>query len=409
MAKRDDPYAPNFELIIGGAKMDSNFMKLISEVTFEDESLYISSLTFTMRFRQEVIGGTKSSIMDMKVLSPGNLVVLRGGYGTDLNDIGAGYITDLEPNFSDTEEPTIKVTCLDQLHKTTLNKTEKGESYEGLRDSQVVSTIGERNGFLINKSDASTFFGIRLTQKNPKRGIQKRGTADFDYLKELAKLNTYDLYCKWDGKKKRFGLFFEPPKDRTKEVFEYVYGDGTVPQTPTSIGGVIKGALLSFKPTFSVTSQFTEYKVISWDRKATKKIEFSLTMDEFMGGQSKLKMGGFSADDLLKNKTAVTSGAGVRKEAFGKSIEIVSTRTFPNEQEAKKYLTNHMKNLAKDWITGNGRVLGNQYLQSRQVHKFSGLGAFFDGKYFFKKVTHKFSPEGYFCEFDVRKVLKELI
>jgi len=407
MAIQSDPYAPNFTLNIQGVEPGERFLKAITEAKFEDESDRISSLRFTMNYRRLYEGGFNADLISSKFFSPGNLVVLRGGYGNDIRDIGAGYITELDPNFPDQGEPNISVTCFDQLHKLSLNKTEKGETFKDLRDSQIASTIGERNGFKISMNDPTSFAGIRRTLGGTKTRVQKRGQSDLDFLKELAKLNAYELFCKWDDKGKRFLLFFEPPKDRTKPVFTYMY-DMNVPYNVSKHKNEFIATLNSFKPKISIAAQYTKYKVFSFDRKTGKKIAHTLTMDEFMQGQEDLKLGGLKSDELLK-KNAATSGAGVRQKAFGDVTEIVGDKNFASEQEAKEYLRNHMRKIARDFITGTGKIIGNQYMQSRQVNKFGNLGAFFDGNYFMKKVVHVFNDAGYKGSLTVRKTIKEQV
>lgn len=400
-------FAPNYYLVINGKVMDKNFMSLVTSAEFEDESELMSSLKFTLKFQRNVIGGIDDSILSYKFLSPGNNVILKGGYGNELKDIGAGFIVDLEPNYSENGDPTMTVICYDNLYKLSKRKAEKGEIFDKYRDSQIASILGERHGFIISISDSSSYSGIRRT-KGINARVQKRGSTDLAFLKELAKQNSYDLYCKWDGKKKRYALFFEPPRDRTKEVITFIYGQGNTPFNVTNVNNVLTGKLLSFKPKLSITNQYTKYKVYSWDKKGNKKISYTMSMDEFMRGQDDLKFGGLKADGILKNKTAVTSGAGVTQKAFGTEVETISTRTFETEEQARKYLEEHMVKLAKDFITGSAKISGNQYIQSRQIHKFGGLGAYFDGKYFMKKVTHRFDSSGYNCTLDVRKVLKEI-
>lgn len=401
-----DKYAPYSELIINGSKMDSNFMSLIDEIRFEDESDLSSSLIFKMRYRQIKKDGINDDILSSKIISPGNLVILRGGYGNNIRDIGAGYITDITPDFTDNGEPTIEIVCYDLLQRLSVHKSDKGETFENFRDSQIASIIGERNGFSISLTDAASFAGIRKTKEKLTR-TQKRGMSDLDFLKELAKLNSYDLYCKWDGKRKRFGLFFEPPKDRTKEVIRYVYGDGSIPHEVKNLNGELVGTLKSFKPTFSITSQFTKYKVYAWNAQGSRQIAHTIDMSEYIAGQVDLKFAGRNADELL-TKNVVTSGAGVRKKAFGEVVEVVSTKIFKTESEAKTYLIMHMKKMVKDLLNGSAAVRGNEILQSRQIHKFDGLGAFFNGKYFISKVTHTFNTNGYDCQLQVRRALKEL-
>lgn len=401
----NDQRAPNSELLINGIKMDSSFMALVPEIVVEDKAKLISTLSFTLNYTRNIKGGISNDLRDMKFISPGNLVVVKAGYGTALEEIGAGYITELEPTYPENKMPSVKVICYDQLHQMSVNKSEKGETFKDFRDSQICSILGERNGFYIRISDKSTWAGIRKS-KFKKVRVLKRGTTDLDFLKELAKQNGYDLYCKWDRKKHRFVLFFEPPKDRTKDIMVYTYGEGNTPYNMTEKDGVLVGTLKSFKPTFSIASQFTRYKVVAYDRKAEKKISYTLSMEEFMAGQEELKIGGKRAEKLLK-KNSATSGAGVRNKAFGKNIEVISKKNFQNEIEAREYLINHMRELAKNFITGNGKVGGNQYLQSRQVLTLNGLGAFFDGKYFINKVGHKINGNDYSSMIEVRKTIKE--
>lgn len=405
MTINNDPHSPNYEIFINNIRMNDTFMKLITDVEVIDNAVLISSITFNIKYQQSVIGGLSNDLRDMKFISPGNLVVVRGGYGNNLNDLGAGYIVEIEPDYPENGEPTIKITCYDQLHKLSTNKSEKGESFKNFRDSQIASILGERNGFYIRSSNSSTFQGIRRT-KGKKTRVLKRGATDLDLLKQLAKLNSYDLYCKWDGKRKRFGLYFEPPKDRTKDIMIYVYGEGNTPYNMTDQGGILVGVLKNFKPTFSIASQFTKYKVFSYDKKSERKISYTLSMDEFMVGQEDLKMGGARAEKLLK-KNAATSGAGVRNKAFGTNTETISKKQFTNEDEAKEYLIAHMKKLAREFITGSGKVNGNQYLQSRQIVTFNGLGSFFDGRYFLKQIRHKFSGNDYSGGITVRKAIRE--
>lgn len=402
----NDPHAPNYEIIINGAKMNSSFINLVDTVTIEDCGLAISSIKMTMKYKQNVVGGVSDDLMSMKFISPGNLVVIKGGYGTDLKELGAGHIVELEPDFPEGREPTITVKAYDLLHKLSIRKSKKGETFRDYRDSQIASIIGERHGFYIRIADPTSFFGIRKTSGKKVR-VQKRGSTDLAFLKQLAKLNSYDLYCKWDRKLHRFVLFFEPPKDRTKEIMVLTYGDGNESYTMQNDNGILAGTLKSFKPTLSIANQFTRYVVKAYDRKSEKSITHSMTMDEFMSSQEDLKLGGNKAEKLLTNKRAVSSGAGVAKKAFGDNEEMITTKRFQNEKDAKEYLILHMKKLAKSFITGKGSIPGNQYLQSRHIVTLNGLGAFFSGRYFINKITHKFSGQGYDSSVDMRKVIKE--
>ena len=117
MSYTDTNPAPNYHLKINGATMGPKFMKLVTGAQFDDEASLISSLSFSLRYRELFQGGVAENILNSPIIAPGNLVVLRGGYGTDLVDIGAGYITEVEPDFAENDEPVINFKCYDQLHR----------------------------------------------------------------------------------------------------------------------------------------------------------------------------------------------------------------------------------------------------------------------------------------------------
>lgn len=403
-----DPYAPNYELIIGGSTLAPDFYKLIKRVEFDDESNKISSLKFDIEFSKPVKGGVSVDLINMKIISPGNLVVLKGGYGNDLQTIGSAYIVDLEPTFPANSPPRLTVTCYDHLWKASVPKSEKGEIHQGIADHQIVQIYGIKHNMLVSQTSSALAHGIRSTKGRLIR-TQKRGTSDLAFLQELAKLNSYELYTKYNTKVKKFELFFEPPNDQSKPLFTFIWGDGSIPYDippNMAVSKPLTAVLQNFTPKLSVTTQFTKYVVSAYDKVSNKKIDITLTMDDFMKNQKDIKLGGPNADSLLK-KDAAVSGAGVTKKAFGESTEVITKKVFENAEDARKYLVLHMKKIAKDFIRGNGGFKGNNLVKSRQVHNIGGLGAYFNGRYYFEHVKHVFDDRGYNCSFDSRRVLLE--
>jgi phage protein D len=405
MAIKNDPFAPRFILLINGIEAHPRLLSLVRSVEVEDESEGASSLSFTVSYTQSKTGGVDEELRNSKLMSLGNLITVRGGYGEDLIDLGSGYVTDLEPSYSEDNEPVIKVIAYDRLHLMGMNKSITGQTFTTLKDSEIVTKIAERNRFYIYKSTAAAYPGIRETKK-VKPWTQKRGASDLEFLQEIAKFNAFDLYCKWNTVRKQFQLFFEPSNDNTLRMIEFVYGKGGTPFNARIVNGELQARLRSFNPKMSILSQFTGYRVFAWDKKSNKKIAYTMDMSEFLPELSNIKLSGQQFDDPVSS-AAVSSGASLRHATFGPMIEVVSTKQFASVAEARDYLSLHMKKLAKDFVTGSAVVNGCQYLQSRQIHNFSGLGTFFDGKYFLKRVVHKFDDNGYNCDLDVRKAIKE--
>ena len=403
----NDPFAPNYVLLVNDSPLENSTMKLISGVTWEDESDQASSLSFSVAYQRNVVGGISTNILDGKIFAPGNKVILKGGYGRDLVVLGGGYITELEPNFSEDSPPELKVVCYDKLHNLSLLKSETGRSWPiTWRDSQIVTSVGAEGGFVITKTESASLSGIRKTRSRvgEQPRDQRRGESHFSFLRSVADQNGFELSARYDPKVQKYRLFFEPPKDQTQSMFSFIYGNNATYGIGQSRTGESAGTLLSFQPKFSITSQFTKYKAYSTNANG-QSIAHTMTLGDFIDKED-IKLGGVFADAFVSS-SQTKSAANVRSNAFGEIIEIVSTKIFGSRKEANEYLKIHMKILARDYISGSAKIKGNQYIQSRQVHTLSGLGPFFDGDYYVKKAVHSFSDDGYSTSMEVRKVTPE--
>lgn len=405
MIKKNDPFAPNYELIINGSALDPSFYELITSVEYEDDANEISTIKFDVNFEKAVIGGISSDIINTKLFVPGNHVILKGGYGSELVHLLSGYMIEIEPDYPENSPPKLSVGCFDHMYKLTMEKSEKGEIFKDVLDHNIVQKIGSRHNMITTFTDTARDNGIQKTTKKQKR-TQKRGSTDFEFLQELSKLNDFHAYTRYDTKQKKYELFFEPPNDKTQPIFEFVRGQGEVSYDVTSIDGQLKAALLRFKPKMSVSTQFTKYQVIAWDKVSNKKIEVVMTLDDYLSKQKNLKIGGADSDKLLK-KDAAVSGGSVMQQALGSFTETITNKTFKSAEEAKDYLTLHLKAIARDFITGSAKIKGNEMVKSRQVHKFSGIGSLYDGNYYIEKVRGRFGNDAFTQELDVRRILKE--
>lgn len=404
----NDPFAPNCVLLINDVELEDRLMNCISDITFEDESDSASSLTFNVAYQMNIIGGISTDILRSKLFAPGNKVVLRGGYGIDAVEIGAGYISEIEPNFAEDSPPSFRVICYDKLHTMSLMKSETGRSWISTwRDSQIATFIGSEAGFSITQTDSASLEGIRKTRSRygEQPRVQKRGESNYNFLRSLADQNGFELACRWDGKEDKFRLYVEPAKDQTKPLFIFEYGQNST-YPISDVDGELIGSLLSFSPRFSVTSQFTKYRAYSVNSQG-EEIAHTMTLDEFVEKKD-AKFGGLFAEELASfTKGSTGGGADTMANAFGELVEIVSTKIFDNRQQANEYLKMHMRKLARDFLSGPATIKGNQYVQSRQVHEFRGLGPLFDGKYYVKTAKHTFTDSGYTTVMEVRKTTPE--
>ena len=407
-----DPYAPNYELDIQGGKgtkpytLTEKITKYIEEIIYEDNADQFDHLQIEITNQADDKGGGDIlSIIDSKLPSEGSIINVKMGYGNSLLSVGAAELVMKSPSFGNSGL-SLMLEGYDLLHRMFRSNPRTGHSYTNLRYSQIASIIGERNGFVISANDPSTFKGIRKTEQIYEAGAQNKGVNDYRFLKKLADTIGFDLFSKFDSSTNRFILFFQPPSvAKQKEVFTFAYNEGDV-SYPNSI--------IEFDVTLDAGDQATDFEIYIVKNKeigGTKSAHIEwLGIEEqnkiremrerrFTGGNPGIQNG----RQLPENDSVVYAF-----KAFGKSFLFPTHKRFKNENEARNSIIQFIARQRENFITGNGRLVGNEALQSRQIHNLQGLGDQFSGKYYFTNVKHIMSRRGgYSCEFSCRKVIED--
>ena len=410
-----DPWAPNYELIIyggPGAKpfaIADNVKQFIDTITYEDNADQFDKLTITFSAQIDDFGGGEiNSMIDSRLFNEGHIVEVQMGFGGSLFTVGASDIVSVKPDFPDSGPPTLTIIGYDLLHRASRRKPKDGVTYTGFRDSQIASIIGARNGFDIKTTDPRSFAGIRKVPGVKSRAPQKKGMSDYKYLKKIADINGFDLFSKWDTKRGKFGLFFQPPPTKNnKEVFTFAYNQGDLAYHDT---------LLSFTPTLEAHDQATDFEIFVLKNKETSTTSHK-PMDR-LGAEENRKLKStterrFTGANVGTNggkKSKNDDGIQIAFKAYGRSFAFPSHKRFKDEASAKKSIEEFIKRQKEGFITGEGRLIGKEVLQSRQVHQLEGISEQFSGKYFFTRVKHVMSKsDGYFTEFSARKVIEDVV
>lgn len=407
-----DPFAPNYDLIIRGGKGAQPFgitdevKRFISEITFEDNADQFDHMTITLENQLDSGGGDEVlSFMDSKLFAEGHIVEVQMGYGNTLITVGAADIVKKTPDFPSDGPPTLAIEGYDLLHRAARKRPKGGVSYKGYRDSQIASIIGSRNGFDITTKDPSSFAGIRRTSGIFDR-VQKRGVSDYEFLKKISEINGFDLFSKFNPKISKFGLFFQPGVlSKQKEVFTFFYNEGGLPD--------YQNRLLSFTPTMDAADQSTDFEIFTVVNKEVggSKVKFidRLTIAE----QKKVKADSerrFTGGNTTQRQKGVNDGIEVAFKAYGRSFRFPPNKRFKNEFQARKAIEEFVKRQKENFITASGEIIGNEVLQSRQVHNFQGLGEQISGKYYLTIVKQIMSKSnGYATEFSCRKVIEDSV
>lgn len=410
-----DPWAPNYELILYGGKgaqpvaVSDELKQFIASVEFEDNVDQFDKLTITFINQVDDFGGGEvNSMIDSKLFAEGTIVEVQMGFGNSLMTVGAVSILKVEPDFPEDGPPTLQIIGYDLLHRASRTNPKDGISYKGFRDSQIASIIGERNGFDIKANDPTTFDSIIRIEGTNNDRVQKKGLNDYQFLKKVADINGFDLFSKFDPKRKKFALFFQPPQTKKfKQVHIFAYNEGDLAYTST---------LLGFKPTLDASDQGTDFEIFVLKDKETFGSSFKpierLTVEEnnkFKQNKDRRFTGGNIGPNGGK-KVANDDGIEVAFKAFGRSFRFLKHKRFKDEPAARKAIQEFIKRQKENFITGDGRIVGNEAVQSRQVNRLEGVSEQFSGKYFFTQVIHKMSAsEGYFTEFSCRKLIEDLV
>lgn len=410
-----DPFAPNYELVVYGGPgaqpytISEQVTQFIEEITYEDNADQFDKLTIKMKSQIDNSGGGQiNSIIDSRLFAEGHTIEIKLGYGNSLFTVGAADIVKVTPDFPADSPPTLEIIGYDLLHRASRRRPQGGVSYKGYRDSQIASIIGSRNGFDIQTTDPASFDGIKKTPGVFDRGVQNKGVSDYTYLKKIAEINGFDLFSKFNPERRKFSLFFQPPKTANqKEVYTFVYNQGEIPYHNT---------LLSFKPTLDAYDQSSDFEVFVLQNKETQRTKYNF-IDRFTNEEQQKTIGElerrFTGGNVNSNggkKVANSDGIQVAFKAFGRSFRFPPHKRFKNELQARKAIEEFIKRQKENFITGEGQLIGVETLQSRQIHNLEGISEQFSGKYYLTVVKHIMSRgDGYRVEFSGRKVIEDIL
>lgn len=401
-----DPFAPNYELLVRGGRgaspvtITDSVKQFIESIEYEDNADQFDKLTITMASQLDANGGgSVNSLIDSKLFTEGTIVEVRMGYGSSLMTVGAAEIVSIEPDFPESGPPTLQLIGYDYLNRMARKKPRGGKNFANSTDSQIVETIGTSNGFVVKNIErtSGTF------QRN-----QKKGQSDYEFLKKISDINGYDFFSRFDPKSGKFILHFQPSGfENKKEVFVFVYNEGDL---------AYQNTLLSFAPKQMTFDQGTDFEIFVLKDKEVGQSKFQF-IDKFDNKAQKrivdLNNNRFTGGNVGKNggkKVADSNGLEYAFKAHGQSFRFPKNKRFKNEKEARKSIEEFIKRQKENFILADGKIIGVEALQSRQIHKFEGVSEQFSGKYFLTKVVHRMDKQdGYFTDISARKLITDVV
>ena len=345
------PLVPQVDVIINGAPVSDSVLRYVEDVLVDDSVELPSMFSFTMTSSDAQ--GQDAPWIDDSLFSIGSVVEIKMGADQSVTSMIIGEITALQPEFTLSRLPLLRVEGFDRRHR--LQRGRKTRTFLNKKDSDIASQIGGEAGLSVTATDSATTLDYVL----------QANQTDWEFLCERARLIRYGVVVQDKT------LFFQPVGNAESEVLTLD----------------IRQDLLEFYPRLSSVGLATNVRLQSWSVKDKAAV-----------------LGNSSAGDEVSTMGGQSSGAAIVGAAFGDAIDIVSDRPVSAQAEADQIAKARFNELVLGLITGEGLARGRTDLRAGKVIKIDGIGSRFGGQYYVTSAIHRYSPaSGYVTEFTVRR------
>lgn len=375
-------YSPDFRIEIDGKNLPSALRGCLSSVSYQDgmEGADRVEVTFAnpdLRWLGEPLLWVDKKFRLFIGYQPGSP-----------DEVFYGEITSVEPTFPVSGMPTIKVVAHDFLQRLTHGRKDRGFQIKiptignfPLPDAVAASIVSAEN-LLIPYPDPiggplSVLLNIATYLVAPQiaqLGVPLQiGQSDFDFLKELARGNGWEMYIDHNADPKGYVLRFKSFFQDYTSTLSLKYGESLVDFTPkiTTVGDIFGVSARIWIPTIQMEFAI----IVSWDY---DRAVFNLMVYPNLIGE---------LDDILGPENA------------SKTLSIKPVG-FPNTlREILSVLLPRLNNR----LTGSGSTVGDPQIKAGNVIQIEGIGDQFGGLYRVTSATHTLDGSGYRTQFEARK------
>ncbi|MHB0998525.1 MAG: phage late control D family protein [Armatimonadota bacterium] len=370
-----DIYQPTFLIEIERNHLSRDITHEITSFVFEDneEEMDVLEVTVTDRYLQ---------FADDPLFQEGNEIVARFGYVDNLSPKKVAVIKEIDYDFPETGEPTIRIKAYDKGYKLTGKQIQRvwQKPAPGILYSEIVEQIAREHG-LAPIVDQTVGRHLRVAQGN---------MSDATFLKGLAsKSRSTDGTAGY--------VFFIQDNELHFHTRKLGSRPGMVLEYFTDKEGVLR----SFAPSTQsqcVKGSGTETKSIGVDPRKKREVEH------------KANDANISDRTVLGKKSYLIDGntgeSKYRKQESGKIIPSCDYSEGKYEQSKINPAHNHAESRFKDaelkQVEATAVTIGIPTLVAKQNIEIRGVGRKFSGIYWCSSVRHVFQ-DGYSCELKLRR------
>jgi phage protein D len=342
--------APAVKIFAGGSELPAETALDVLDVKVSDYVEGASAFTITFNNWKSDLQEFKSIGQDQ--LAEGTEVEVKVGFVDSLSSLIVGEITALEPEFPESETPTLKVHGYDRLHR--FRRGRKTRSFLEMKDSEIAQKIA---GELQLRAD------VEDTQITHEYVLQSN-QSNIDFLLERARRINYEVVVKDKT------LFFRKASNNKSKVVSIEFGL----------------TLKSFYPRLSTMGQVSEVVVQGWNHKTKEAI-----------------VGRAQQGDELSKMSGTKLGVAISESAFTATTNVVVDKPVFSQGEANQIAKGLFNEMTVDFITGEGSAIGNTDIRAGKVVELLKLGERFSGLYYVTSSTHTIDRKGYATRFTVAR------
>jgi uncharacterized protein len=342
---------PDIKVLLDGVKVPLELDVDIIEATVCDHVTGAS--WFCVNFSIWDSDKQEFKYLDEGRFKEGSKLEIRLGYDeSEVVNLIKGEVTALEPEYGESESPTLRVEGYDSLHR--FRRGKKTKSYLRQKDSDIARKIA---------SDLKLSAVVEDTEIQHEYLLQNN-LSDIDFLLERARRIRYELIIE-DGQ-----LIFRKAANNKDRAVTLELGL----------------TLRSFYPRLSTMSQVSEVLVQGWDMKTKSAIT-----------------GRARSGDVVSKMKGQQLGANITEDAFFATKDIIIDKPIFSEGEANQIARGKFNDMAVEFITGEGTAIGNSDIRAGKVIELVKLGQRFSGFYYVTSATHMIDQTGYNTKFTVER------
>lgn len=284
-------------------------------------------------------------LIDGALFQSGVAVRVELGFRGKLKQVFEGEVVGLEPQFRRDLPPSLRVVCLEKLHRLALSQATR--AINGADDRQIAARIGREHGF---KAQAPAGTREHLLQSN---------VSDAVFLRRLAR--RHGNHLRIEGKTL---VIAAPPKGAQAVITP---GDG----------------IKKVKLQIDSRTQVSEVSVHGWDPKAKREL-------------------------VASAKGVGATGEGARKHGGGARLALAGRDPLPPDvATAESMARGRMRTLAEGFVKVQVEMIGSPDAVPGYQFTLDRFGAQVDGSYRVEHARHEFSRHGYMLWLRTARVAKK--